>query len=240
MRGRYAFAGRRGGRAAHREGALGALRSPPMLTPAASPSLRATARTVPDATAPGPGGAFAAAAVLRRWLRLGGLCGALALAGCVSEEVRASAEAVLTLRSGTMSDLRARRGHGPFREYDLPPKDLLEVVAAAARRARGAGGAPVRAVFVAPARGEVVAKERTGADAARTGYGAPFVSAMLAVVHPVPDQPLRSRLEVHEIRSGPFHAGVVRWVRDLPRWIDAERAERARPKAPGPRVQPIP
>jgi len=165
---------------------------------------------------------------------------ALGLGGCtVSDDVRESAQTVLSLRFGTMSDLRERRGTGPRRRYDLPPHRLLGVVERAAYRARGKGGVPVQAVFVSEARREVVAKERDGEDAADKGYGAPFLSALLAVVHEVPGDPTRSDLEVHEIRSGPFHQGVVRWERDLPRWID--EVLRVDAAAPGSqRVQPIP
>jgi hypothetical protein len=153
--------------------------------------------------------------------------------------VRESAETVLTLRFGTMSDLRARRGTGPRKRYDLPPDRLLEVVERAAYRARGKGGVPVQAVFVSKLRREVVAKERDGEDAADKGYGAPFLSALLAVVHEVPGEPEASDLEAHEIRSGPFHQGVVRWERDLPGWIDEVLREERAPAATG-RVKPIP
>lgn len=149
------------------------------------------------------------------------------LAGCVSDDVKETAETVLTLQSGTMSELRDRRGTGPFTTYDLTPDVLLGVVEEAARMARGAGGEPVRAVFVSERRGEVVAKEREGEDAQDDGYSAPFRTAMLAVVHRVPGRADQARLEVHMIQRGPFHRGVINWTRDMPGWIQAVLSERA-------------
>ncbi len=167
---------------------------------------------------------------------------ALALAGacpaCVSKEVRASAETVLSLRSGTMSELRQRRGQGPFTRYDVPPERMLKILEAAARHARGAGGQPVRAIFVSPARGEVVAKERSGKDARRSTYTEPFDSAMLAIVHADSADAQSCRVEVHALQSGPFHRGSVEWMRDMPGWIDEEL--RARAEAGTGRILPIP
>jgi len=160
------------------------------------------------------------------------------LAGCVSEQVKETAGTVLTLQSGTVSELRAQRGTGPFRDYDVAPAVLLGVVEEAAHKARGKGGEPVRAIFVSELRGEVVAKERAADQAKDDGYAAPFRTTMLAVVHAISGQPRRSRLEIHEISRGPFHGGVVRWTQDMPGWIDAVLAERAREAAEP--VRPIP
>lgn len=163
---------------------------------------------------------------------------ALPLAGCLSDDALKTAETVLTLQSGTMSELRNMRGQGPFRTYDVAPDVMLGVVEEAARMARIRGDEPVRAIFVSERKGEVVAKEREGEAAKDDGYEAAFRTAMYAVVHEVPDQPGRSRVEIHEMTRGPFHTGVVRWVRDMPGWIDAVLAERARAEAEP--VKPIP
>ncbi len=166
------------------------------------------------------------------------LLSAFLLVGCVSDEVMESAETVLTLQSGTMSELREKRGTGPFRTYDLPPATMLGVVEEAARRAVDEAGEPVRAVFVSERKGEVVAKERGGEHAEDDGYEAPFRTAMLAVVHRVRGRSDASRVEIHMIQRGPFHRGVVNWTRDMPTWIDQVLAERkAQEAAP---LAPIP
>lgn len=155
------------------------------------------------------------------------LLGLLApLVWACSGPVGESAETVLTLQSGTMSELRACRGRGPFLHYDVPPREMMEVIGDAARKARGAGGKPVRAVFVNPHRNEVIAKERTAEEASDTGYPAPFRSAMLASVYPVANNPNASRVEIHAIERGPFHSGRVNWTRDMPCWINEVLAER--------------
>lgn len=168
------------------------------------------------------------------------LVSAYLLAACsgVDEQVRDTAETVLTLRSGTMSDLRRRTGSGPFTTYAVPPAEMLDVLEEAARQARGRGGRPVKAIFVSELRREVVAKERPPDEADDDGYRAPFVSAMLVNVWPVPGDVNTSRVEIHEIRSGPFHKGSVAWTRDMPGWIDAvlekRRSVAAAPLAPIP------
>ena len=163
---------------------------------------------------------------------------ALLLTACVSDEVKETAETVLTLQSGTMSELRQKRGTGPFTFYHQRPADMLRYVERAARMARDEAGEPVRAIFVSHRRGEVVAKERAGEHTTEDGYEAPFRTAMLAVVHSVRDAPGRSRVEIHMIQRGPFHRGVVNWTRDMPRWIAAaieeDKAYESAPLAPIP------
>ena len=88
------------------------------------------------------------------------LASAWAGAGCVSKEVRDSAKDVLTLRSGTVSELRDQRGQGPFHLYDVAPSEMLQVAAAACRKAVGLRGRPVTTVEVSPRYGEVTAKEQ--------------------------------------------------------------------------------
>jgi hypothetical protein len=159
---------------------------------------------------------------------------ALLAAGCVSDEVREIAKNVVTLQRGSVSELARRRGRGPFREYDLPPEAMLEVVEDALGRARGLGGLPLAAIFPNPVRREVVAKERTPDRAHDDAYAPAFRSAVLVGVDPLPGRPGRSRVEIHATHRGPFHRGAVAWERDLPRWIDETLAER------GPRLAPIP
>lgn len=155
------------------------------------------------------------------------LAGLLLLGGCaggISDRALDSAVTVATLRDGTMSALRERRGQGPFQRYDVAPDVLLDAVARAAAQARGRGNRPVKAIFTSRRRGEVVAKERSAEDADSTGYAKPFLSAMLAIVHEIPGEPQAARLEIHETSSGPFHLGAVRWRADMPGWIAAELA----------------
>lgn len=156
----------------------------------------------------------------------------------VSDRVKDSAETVLTLRSGTLSDLRLRVGDGPFTIYEVPPGEMLTVVEEAAILARGQGGRPVGGIFVSELRGEVVAKERPAHEAHKDGYADPFLSAMVATVRPLLDRPMASSVEIHAIRSGPFHHGIVIWERDMPGWIrEVLRKRRAAADAP---LAPIP
>ena len=50
------------------------------------------------------------------------------LGGCLSDAVKDSVETVLTMRSGTMTELRTRRDTGPFRRYEVPSAEMLDVV----------------------------------------------------------------------------------------------------------------
>ncbi len=175
----------------------------------------------------------------RRVLRTLVLClVAGTLAGCVSDRVREAAETVLTLQSGTISELRDRRGSGPYRTYPFARDEMLTIVETAARKARGAGGDPVRAVFVYERAGEVIAKERSAEDAADDAYEGDFRTALYVAVLPVIGDRTQSRVEIHAIDRGPFHKGVVRWAHDMPRWIDEVIAERAAIES-GP-VKPLP
>ena len=148
----------------------------------------------------------------------------LLLAACASddstEQIKEVATNVVTLQSGTMSELRERRGQGPFRRYEESPETMLEVVEEAMGSARGLGGHEVAGVFVSRRRLEVIAKEREPAKAHIKKYGMPFRSAVLVIVHPVEGEPEASRLEIHATQRGPFHKGRVAWQRDLPGWID--------------------
>jgi hypothetical protein len=51
---------------------------------------------------------------------------------------------------------------------------------------------------------------------------------MIAFVHPVSGNPDASRVEIHATQRGPSHRGVVRWLCDIPRWIDEVMAKRIR------------
>jgi hypothetical protein len=153
----------------------------------------------------------------------------LALGACADPLVGEAAGNVLTLQTGTMTELRGRRGQGPFRAYDVPPREMVEVLGEAVRKARGLGGEPVTAIWVKPRRGEVYAKERTADLAADDFYDGPFRTAMIAFVHPVPGRPDASRVEIHAITRGPFHGGAVQWERDMPGWIDEALSERIDP-----------
>lgn len=144
--------------------------------------------------------------------------------GIEQDDLLETAETVLTLQGGTVSALRDRRGAGPFERYETSPERLLAAVEQAARRARARGGKCVVAIFRSNRRGEVVAKERAPEHAEDSSYNAPFVSAMLAVVHSVRDEPNAALLEIHETSRGAFAIGAVRWRHDMPGWIRAELA----------------
>jgi hypothetical protein len=158
------------------------------------------------------------------------LAAAAALCACVSDTVRETAVNVVTLQQGNVSELRRMRGRGPFLHYAVAPDTMLEVVEAAARRARGKGGLPVSAVFASTRSMEVIAKERRPADADDDGYGEPWLSAMVATVHPVEGEPGASRVEIHAVHRGPFHRGVVAWEASMPGWIAEELAARTVPR----------
>jgi len=158
------------------------------------------------------------------------------LAACSSgkqaEQVKEIAVNVVTLQSGTTSELRDRRDTGPFVEYDVPPDEMLDVLEGAMLRAGGADGPPWVKAYPSRRYGEVVGKEFEKRTAT---YKDTFRTAAIAIVHPDPEDPARCRVETHHTRRGPFHGGSVRWQAGLPGWIDEELAERAAKK-----VKPIP
>jgi hypothetical protein len=146
-----------------------------------------------------------------------------------------------------MSELRQRVGSGPFRIYELAPGEMLEVLEEAVGEARGVGGKPVSGVFVSERRRQVVAKERPADEADDDGYSKPFLTAMVATVWPVEGRPEACRVEIHAMRSGPFHTGRIQWERDMPAWIERvltrRRSAAAAPLAPLPPIpelKPIP
>ncbi len=145
---------------------------------------------------------------------------------CLEPTVQETVDNVTSLKGGTMSGLRARRGLGPFTTYDRPPDEMIEIVEEAARKAVGLGGKPVTAVWSRPHRGEVYAKERTAEESTDDGYVAEFRSAMIAFVYPVTGKPGSSKVEIHMVHRGPSHKGAVEWRRDMPRWIDEVMRER--------------
>lgn len=149
-----------------------------------------------------------------------------------AKQAREIAVNVVTLQTGTTSELRDLRGTGPFGDYEVPPDEMVALLERAMKRARGADGPPWVKVYPSMRYREVVAKEFEKRTAS---YEDPFRTAAIAIVHAVPDDPARSRVELHHTRRGPFHGGSVRWQADLPGWIDAELAERAAAK-----VKPIP
>ena len=160
----------------------------------------------------------------------------LLLGGCgetgTATQAREIAENVLTLQTGTTSELRDRRGTGPFREYEVAPDEMVEVLEGAMKRAGGRGEPPWVKVYASKHYREVVAKEFEKHSAT---YKDTFRTAAIAIVHPVAGDASRSRVEMHHTRRGPFHGGSVRWQAGLPGWIDAELAERAAGK-----LKPIP
>jgi len=163
-----------------------------------------------------------------RGLRLACALGlSAALAGCASsgdaDLYREVATNLVTLQQGTTSELRDMRGTGPFREYDVPPAEMVEVLEKAFERADGRGAPPYVHVYVSRRYGEVLAKEFEGA---RDTYADPFLSAAIAIVHEVREDEGRCRVETHHLRRGPFHGGSVAWGRDLPGWIEEALAAR--------------
>ena len=162
---------------------------------------------------------------------------ALTLPGCLSKNVRAAAHDVFTLRNGTISELRNRRGSGPFRRYDVPPDEMLQVIAEACRHAKDLAGRPVTGVDVSVRYREVVAKERAPDAPADPGYSEDWRTAVVATVHPIEGEPGASRVEIHGGQRSPLLGGANDWERSLPGWIDEVLRERAAttPSAPASR-----
>jgi hypothetical protein len=121
---------------------------------------------------------------------------------------------VLTLRFGAVSNAKALRGTGPFREYGVPPDRMLEVV-------EGVLLERTPAVWTNRRRGEVTAKEQTRGDPGDPSYADDWSSAVVVTVHPVAGDASRSRVEVHGVRRGVFERGSVDWEREVPPRLDA-------------------
>ena len=159
------------------------------------------------------------------------LCVLLAVAGCpgCSPTAREVLGNVVTLQQGTISDLRDRRGTGPFRCYPVSPDEMVDVLEVAARRASqdGEARAPVVRVWKSSVRREVIAKERACGDVGAKDYRAPFRSAWVGIVHERLGDPTSCEVEWHATHRGPLHQGEVNWLRDMPGWVrDALRARK--------------
>ena len=147
-----------------------------------------------------------------------GLFVAASLPSC-SKNIRETAATVLTLQGGTMTELRAMRGNGPFRTYAIPPPEMISIVGAVLRT-------KVVAVFEVACRGEVVGKERDSKLATEDTYSEAFRSAVIVFVHPVPGDENSSKLEIHAMQRGPFHTGSIGWEAELPPLLDDAVAHR--------------
>ena len=146
------------------------------------------------------------------------LCAVL-VGGCLSAGARDVLGNVATLQHGTISDLRDCRGQGPFRTYNVPPDEMVDVLVKAAGKARDETGRPIDNIFPSVLRREVIAKERGDCDNEELSYRKPFKSAMYAAVHAIPGRPSCCEVEIHATDRGPFHQGNVNWIRDMPGWI---------------------
>jgi hypothetical protein len=153
---------------------------------------------------------------------------AVAAAACSAssrKNVKDVAETVLTLQTGTVTELKARRDTGPFRDYAVPPGEMLTLVEGVLR-------SKVVAVFVEPRQQVVVAKEREGKEALDDSYAPAFRSAVVVFVHAVPGDAGRCRVEVHACHRGPFRRGTVDWEREVPALLDDAVAKRRAPLRP--------
>ena len=145
---------------------------------------------------------------------------ALLVPACaVKEEVRDVAKDVLTLKRGTISGLKAKRGQGPFTRYEVPPETMLSVLEEACGKARDLAGRPVT-VFVSKNYREVTAKERAPDDPADADYREDWRTAVVATVHPLEHEPGACKVEIHGARRSVLYGGANDWERTLPRWID--------------------
>jgi hypothetical protein len=135
--------------------------------------------------------------------------GGAAGGGGTGKQVKEIATNVLTLQFGTITDLRAMRGQGPYYDYEVPPAAML----AAAEKAMKS---KVVGVYPNPHAMEVVAKERAAKDEWDDRYDTKWLSAAIVIVHPVPSEPGRSKVEIHAIDRGPFHKGRIAWEAELP------------------------
>jgi hypothetical protein len=148
----------------------------------------------------------------------------LLLAACkggVSEDTKKAAENVLTLRTNAVSELHERYGTGPFRDYAVPPREMLDLVTAALKTF-------VPAVFENERTFSVVAKERSGKDAWVDDYSPEWDSAVIVFVHRVTGRPDACRVEVHSTNRGVFTKGRIPWEQVLPARLDEAVAKRGR------------
>ena len=141
--------------------------------------------------------------------------------GGVSKDTEKAIENVVTLRSGTVSDLHEQYGTGPFRDYAVPPAEMLGIVTAVLKTF-------VPAVFENDRTMSVIAKERKGKEAWVDDYSPEWHSAVLVYVHRVVGNPNVSRVEIHATDRGPFHQGCIEWAAVLPGRIDDAVAKRGR------------
>ncbi len=139
--------------------------------------------------------------------------GAPACSSGTGKTVKEVAVNVVTLQSGVVTELRDRRGTGPFLAYDVPPDEMLDLVQAVLRT-------KVVAVFPNPRAGEVIAKERAGEAAADDRYSEPCRSMVVVMVHAAAGGGPGSRVEIHAQDRGPFHRGQIDWERELPPLLD--------------------
>ncbi len=150
----------------------------------------------------------------------GGACSASS-----RENVKDVAETVFTFQTGTVSELKARRDTGPFRDYAVPPAEMMTLVEAVLR-------SKVVAVFPEPLQQVVVAKEREGKEALDDSYAPAFHSAVVVFVHAVQGEAGRCRVEVHAGHRGPFRRGSIDWEREVPALLDEAVAKRRAPLRP--------
>lgn len=149
---------------------------------------------------------------------------ALLLAACkggVSEDTKKAVENVVTLRTGTVSELHALYGTGPFRDYAVPPGEMVDLATAVLKTF-------VPAVFANERTLTVVAKERKGKDAWVDDYSPEWHSAVIVFVHRVVGNPDACRVEIHATNRGTFHKGSIAWEQVLPGRLDEAVAKRGR------------
>jgi hypothetical protein len=148
--------------------------------------------------------------------------------GSVSDDTREAIRNVLTLEMGAVADARALRGTGPFRDYEVPPDEMLDI-------AEGVLLTKTPAVAKNLDAREAIGKERPPELAGEDAYAARWVSAVVVTVHPVAGQPGRSRVEVHGVHKGVFTRGRIPWEGEVPALLDAAVARRASGVRPLPR-----
>lgn len=149
---------------------------------------------------------------------------ALLVAGCAGDSTTSTAvkdavKDVLAGKTGTVTALKNLRGTGPFREYAVPPDDMVRVVGEAM-------GKKVVAVFENPRAREVVGKERKASQSHDDWYAPDWLSAVIVFVHPVDGDDGRSRIEIHSTNRGKAWRGTIAWEAELPALIDEAVARR--------------